>query len=538
VKLDISNLDTSLKSRKVSWRLVASPWLSEAAVHEATINVDFVPDIKNHGRFQSSELDEADSIFIDIYLDRPVVLQNSFFDIAANALFMSKDAILYSDYFESNLNGTSTHVRLPKFSFERFLANDYLGPVIAIASVEKPSDQPLSRTELLLNNELNILRIPKPTYETNSSEPSTKLKNEHLNKVSYFVGQNRGAATCNPNFEDGSLDISYAPMATGTVSIVIPTRGSSLEEAPLSMVENCVKSTLMQDRSGIGLEIVLVVDTDTDLEYVSRISQSIPSDVVLKVVNFDPPFNFSKKCNDGFAVASGETIVFLNDDTEWMGGEGLKELVATANLPNVGVVGALLFYEDGFIQHAGQIMVPPNIFHAYRYQKPFQGPEGDMTFLHEASGVTGACMALKREVIDKISGWSEHFPNSFNDVDLCFKVRELNFSVLQANRVHLYHYESKTRSPEVYTSHHQDLQKRWKQFLDHEDYMRSDFALGKSHVEINDVGKDKADMSGHYVKYFFYVLRKYGLKGILQSARGVLHKTTRPRDTNNQSVNL
>ena len=39
-------------------------------------------------------------------------------------------------------------------------------------------------------------------------------------------------------------------------------------------------------------------------------------------------------------------------------------------------------------------------------------------------------------------------------------------------------------------------------FLNHEDYMRTDFAMGKPHVEINDLGKDKADMSGHYLKFF------------------------------------
>lgn len=538
MKFDLGQLDLNAKSRNVSWRILPGPWLTAATLFDATINIDFLPKLKVNGRYESSQLDKNDYFFIDVYLDGPVVMHRNFFDLVANISFDSRDCVIYSDYFKGNPHGANTLLTLPRFSPERFLANDFLGPVVAFASVDRPPNIPRSRSEILPEKSGSIFRIPVATYEANLASLSTNLKYSHIAESTKFLNKNREGAGFTADFEKGRLNISYAPLAIGPVSIIIPTRGSHLDSMSLSMVEACVKSTLEQERDGLELELILVVDDDTEQSYVSRIKESMPADVILKVIDFTPPFNFSKKCNLGFAESTGETIVFLNDDAEWVGRQGLKELVGTANLSNVGVVGALLLYPDGYVQHAGQTMRPPDILHAYRFQKPFDGPFGDLVIAHEVSGVTGACMALKRNVVHEVEGWSEEFPNSFNDVDLCFKIRDKGYSVIQANKVRLIHHESKTRVVEVYTSHHQDLQKMWSKFVNHEDFMRNDFAIGKSDGELNSTGQNKEDMSGHYVKYFFYVLKNYGFKGILQSATGVIHKLTRPKDTSRSTVNL
>lgn len=529
MKFDLGQLDLNTKSRNVSWRILPGAWLTAATVFDATMNADFLPKLHINGRHESSQLDKSNFFYVDIYVDSPAVLNKNFFDLAANIFLDSRESAIYSDYWLRNANGTASHIKLPKFSFERFLANDYLGAVISFASVDRPPDIPRSRSEILHEKSGNIFRIPVATYEANSARLSTNLKYSHIAESAKILNKNREGTIFTEDFEKGRLDISYAPLAQGSVSIIIPTRGTHLESLSTSMVEACVKSTLEQDRDGIKLEMILVVDDDTEQAYVSRIKESIPADVTFKVIDFTPPFNFSKKCNLGIAESTGETIVFLNDDTEWVGHQGLKELVGTANLSNVGVVGALLLYPDGYVQHAGQTMRPPDILHAYRFQNPFDGPFGDLVIAHEVSGVTGACMALKRNVVQEVEGWSEEFPNSFNDVDLCFKIRDKGYSVIQANKVRLIHYESKTRVVEVYTSHHQDLQKKWTEFVNNEDFMRNDFAIGNSLNDGSEVGNSRLDLSGKYLKYFFYILKNHGLKGIIQSATGVVHKTTRPR---------
>jgi GT2 family glycosyltransferase len=530
VKFDVGQLDLNAKSRNVSWRILPSPWLSNASVFDAAMHSDFLPNLHTPGRHESCHIDKNDFFYVDIYLDGPAILNRNFFDLVANIFLDSRESALFSDYWLRSRNGIASHVKLPKFSFERFLATDFLGPVVAFASVEKPSDIPMSRSKLIYERNCAIFRIPIPTYETNCSNSSTHLKYSHIAESTKFLNENRDGARYTEDFEKGRLDISYAPLAQGSVSIIIPTRGSHLDAQTLSMVESCVKSTLSQDRSGLRLELVLVVDDDTEQTYVSRIREMIPADVTCKVIEFSPPFNFSKKCNLGFSNSSGEIVVFLNDDTEWIDEHGLKELIGTASLSNVGVAGALLLYTDGYVQHAGQTMRPPDILHAYQFQRPFDGPFGDLVVAHEASGVTGACMALKRTVVNEIGGWSEEFPNSFNDVELCFRIRDKGYSVIQANKVRLVHHESKTRVVEVYTSHRQDLQKSWRYFLSIEDFMRNDFALGNLQNDANEIGKNKTDLSGKYVRYFFYLLKNYGLKGLGQSALGVVHKATQPRN--------
>jgi GT2 family glycosyltransferase len=529
MKFDLGKVDLITKSRNVSWRILPSPWMTDVSVFDATRYCEFLPNLHRPGRHESNAINPTDFFYVDIYLDSSVVLHENFFDLVANVFLESREGAIFSDYWLRNHNAPTSHTKLPKFSFERFIANDYLGPVVAFASVEKPADIPVGRSELLHQERRKIHRIPIPTYETMFPECSTNLKYSHISNSVHFLRQNRPGTTFIEEFEKGRLNASYSAIAQGSVSIIIPTRGSHLESELLSMVESCVKSTLEQDRAGLKLELILVIDNDTDQSYVSRISESIPDDVAIKIVEFTPPFNFSKKCNLGFAASTGETIIFLNDDTEWVDSQGLKELVGTVNLSNVGVVGALLLYPDGYVQHAGQTIRPPDILHAYRFQKTFDGPFGDLVVAHEASGVTGACMALKRTVINDIAGWNEDFPNSFNDVELCFRVRDKGYSVIQANKVKLFHHESKTRDVEVYTSHHKDLQKEWRNFMNNEDFMRNDFAIGKSQNEVSEIGKGKSDLSGRYVKYFFYLLKNYGLKGLGQSALGVIHKVTQPR---------
>lgn len=534
MRFDLGKLDPSAKSRNVSWRIVPSPWITEVSMFKSTSRASFLPNLHLPGRHESRDLDISNFFYVDIYLDKPVVLHKDFFDLAANIFLDSRESLLFSDYWVGSPNGTRSLHKLPKFSFERFLANDYLGPVLAVASLEEPPEHPKSRSELLHDLNANVLRLPLPTYETESVDCSTSLKYAHFAKSAQFLKENRVASSISEINESGQLDISYSGLAKGSVSIIIPTRGTKLELERVSMVEICLQSTIEQDLSGLDLEIVLVVDDDADKGYVETIKKLTPEDVKLKIVDFTPPFNFSKKCNMGFAESVGDVVVFLNDDTEWVEKIGLKELVGTATLSNVGVVGALLLYPDGHIQHAGQSMRPPDILHAYRFQRPFMAPFGDLIVAHEASGVTGACMALRREVVNDISGWSEEFPNSFNDVDLCFKVRERGLSVIQANKVKLIHHESKTRTAEVYTSHHKDLVKKWTHYINNEDFMRSDFAVGDSQNEISVVGKTKSDLTGKYVRYFFYLLKNYGLKGIAQSALGILHKATRPRNNSDR----
>jgi GT2 family glycosyltransferase len=147
--------------------------------------------------------------------------------------------------------------------------------------------------------------------------------------------------------------------------------------------------------------------------------------------------------------AQGDILIFLNNDTLVLSGGWCTELVSQASRQDVGAVGARLLYEDGTIQHAGVVI---------GLERGLAGHEGtgeavlDGGYLGRSrlqrgvSAVTGACLATRRVVFERVQGFDEvHFPVTFNDVDYCLKVREAKLKVMYTPFATMYHYESKSR---------------------------------------------------------------------------------------------
>ena len=88
--------------------------------------------------------------------------------------------------------------------------------------------------------------------------------------------------------------------------------------------------------------------------------------------------------------------------------------------PEVGVVGAMLYYPDDTIQHAGVILnlgsVAGHAFH--RIQRGRVGYMGRLCYAQNYSAVTGACMLISRAVWEEVSGIDERFAVELNDIDL------------------------------------------------------------------------------------------------------------------------
>lgn len=249
--------------------------------------------------------------------------------------------------------------------------------------------------------------------------------------------------------------------ARRSVSIVIPTRGSAglVWGQRRCFVTEAVRGALANTRHE-NLEIVAVCDTDTPNSVIEELS-AIAGDRLV-VVPYSEPFNFSRKCNVGFLAARGEVIVLLNDDVEVISEGWLESLCAPLEEPSVGLVGAKLFYSDGSLQHAG------HLYDRNEYSHAFLGDSADSTVgfsaLHldrEATGVTAACAALRRDVYEQIGGFCEELPGNFNDVDFCFKVRHLGLRIVWLAGVELYHFESRTREPKVHPWEHRRVHNRW-----------------------------------------------------------------------------
>jgi GT2 family glycosyltransferase len=144
-------------------------------------------------------------------------------------------------------------------------------------------------------------------------------------------------------------------------------------------------------------------------------------------------------------------LVFLNDDIEIITAGWLRELVSIAIQPGVGAVGAMLYYPDNHIQHAGVIIGLGGVAgHAYsRKPRGYPGDKCRALLVQELSAVTAACMAIKRDRFEDVCGFDESLAVAFNDVDLCLRLSRKGYHNIWTPNAELYHHESLTRGSDT-----------------------------------------------------------------------------------------
>ena len=198
----------------------------------------------------------------------------------------------------------------------------------------------------------------------------------------------------------------------------------------------------------------------------------------VRVVYFDGEFNYSKVNNFGVQYATGEYILFLNNDTEVITEKWLEKMVGYCQLQKTGIVGAKLLYPDDSVQHCGVVIgVGGFAGHILTLSDRNEvGYFGKLQAVQNVSAVTGACLMIKRSVFEQVEGFDEGFKVALNDIDLCLKVRKSGYDVIIHPGVELYHYESKSRGLEETPEKHERFKReisrfrdRWKKELDEGD---------------------------------------------------------------------
>ena len=236
--------------------------------------------------------------------------------------------------------------------------------------------------------------------------------------------------------------ICYEIVRPGKVSIVIPTRNHAKD------LRRCIES-IREKTTSKDYEIV-VVDNGSDEADAKALLAELATVSGIKIVPYDVPFNFSAICNVGASHATGEYLLFLNNDTEVISPGWLEEMMMFAQRPDVGVVGAKLYYENNTVQHAAIVLNRHyTAKHAFVGEPRMSGGYASRAILAgNFSAVTGACMMMRAELFRKIGGFDETFPVAYNDIDLCLRVRDLGLLVVMTPFAELYHYESRSRGYE------------------------------------------------------------------------------------------
>lgn len=177
----------------------------------------------------------------------------------------------------------------------------------------------------------------------------------------------------------------------------------------------------------------------------------------MHVLPLDQPFNWSLLNNRAASLASGELLLFLNNDLEVPASSApdwLSTMAGQALRAVIGCVGARLLYPQGTLQHCG--IVPPlgaGCEHPYRGMAPEAAPHRGR--LHHLSGwpaVTGACLMVRRSVWWRAGGFDPQLPVEGNDVDFCLRLGSLGFRHVVCPEATLIHHEASSRSTRTSTT--------------------------------------------------------------------------------------
>ena len=301
--------------------------------------------------------------------------------------------------------------------------------------------------------------VDKP-YALNAGE---RAINEHLHR-------RRSSGVVEPLTDLRMYRVRYQlPKLLPLVSLVVPTRNG------MSLVRQCVDSILTKTTYA-NYEII-IVDNGSDDPETLRYFESVQTDSRVRILRDDRPFNYSELVNAACATVSGSVVGLINNDVEVISPDWLSEMVSHALRPEVGAVGARLWYPNGTVQHAGVLLGIRGVAgHAHRYLKRYQnGYFARASLIQSFCAVTAACLVVRKEVFKKVGGFNEALQVAFNDVDFCLRVREAGYRNIYTPYAELYHHESATRG-------HEDTPEKHLRFSQESAYMKQLWG----HLLVND----------------------------------------------------
>lgn len=323
----------------------------------------------------------------------------------------------------------------------------------------------------------DIYHIPKILYHWRMHNLSTAMDPESK-QYCYDAGRNAIADHLKrlgieaevkmlPKPFYGCYETKYSVIGQPMVSIIIPNKDNA------GTLKTCIDS-LFKVNTYKNIEILIVENNSTDSKTFSYYEDLESRHTNIHVLKWENGFNYSSINNFAAEYASGEYLLFLNNDTEMIKPDSIENMLGVCQRPEVGVVGAKLLYEDDTVQHAGVVIG----FGGYAGHINTGISADDAGYMMRArmncdySAVTAACMMVPRQVFEEAGGFDPQFVVACNDVDLCLKIRDLGYLVVYDAFSIWHHYESKTRGYEDsqekidrFNSEVSVFQDKWKDIL-------------------------------------------------------------------------
>lgn len=358
--------------------------------------------------------------------------------------------IVYSD--EDKIDAQGRHFELyckPDFSPELLLTQMYLchftvfrtDMVRAVGGFRSEMDgaQDFDLALRLLPELQHVVHVPLPLYHWRAWSQSTALTIEAKpwaqqagSRAQQAYLDSIGGGTVSASSVPGLNDVHPRILGDPRVSVIIPTVGTVDRRRQIRFVDDAVRSLRAREKH-VTFEIIAI--TTGEIERIEGVDQQVayhPTD----------GFNFAEAINLGRAHASGDYLLFLNDDTTAVSGDPITRMLEIAQRPGVGAVGAKLTYPDGRMQHAGIVLIPSGPTHVH-ISRPGGHPGyfGSTLTPRNYSAVTAAAMLTPTATFDHVHGFDTTFARDFNDIDYCLRLGEAGYRVAWTPYAHFTHHE-------------------------------------------------------------------------------------------------
>jgi len=284
---------------------------------------------------------------------------------------------------------------------------------------------------------------PKELQEANEGSGSSSLQavGDHLQRRGWGLAS---SSLSSPSDFLQVIRLTYEIPGDPLVSIIIPNKDH------ISELQPCIESVL-ELSTYRNFEIVIIENNSTETETFTYYEKLEETHTNVHVVVWEGPFNYAAINNFGVKHCKGENLLFLNNDTKVITPSWIEEMLMYSQRDDVGLVGALLYYPDDTIQHAGLVVgadAGSQSYAEHQYRGVKRGNPGYPSALmsvRNVSALTGACMMTRRKAFALCNGFDEGFAVQFNDIDLCLKALDVGLLNVFTPYAQLYHYESKSR---------------------------------------------------------------------------------------------
>jgi len=373
--------------------------------------------------------------------------------------------LLYSDEDFIDVDGQliNPHFK-PDFSVDLLLSHNYITHLLMmrrslfekIGGFDSGCDGAQDYDLVLRATEMTsrIFHVPKILYHWRMSEHSTSLDAD--SKPAALAAAHRAleGALQRRGIEAEVLDANIPHFfrvrrrllddPPALVSIVIPFRDKP------ELLRMCVGS-ILERTTYRDFEVVGVSNNSEGLSTFETMRELEARDPRVRFVEHNIPFSFSRLVNFGVSKARGRHVVLLNNDIEILSWEWLQAMLEHSQRPEVGAVGAKLYYPDNTIQHAGIVVgIGGYAGHAHKhFDGNATGYFNRLNVVQDVSAVTGACLMVKRDLFLEAGGFDEeHFGVACNDVDFCLRLAGRGLLNVFTPYAEAYHHESLSRGYE------------------------------------------------------------------------------------------